>query len=67
MSLSSGVLLLASWLLEEEVVVLDMAEEMVVLEQILEMMMPLPPPLPMMSEEFVVLERISEMMSLPCP
>jgi hypothetical protein len=67
MSLSSGVLLLASWLLEEEVVVLDVAEEMVVLEQILEMMMPLPPPLPMMSEEFVVLERISEMMSLPCP
>jgi hypothetical protein len=53
MSLSSGVLLLASWLLEEEVVVLDVAEEMVVLEQILEMMMPLPPPLPMMSEEFV--------------
>jgi hypothetical protein len=31
MSLSSGVLL-ASWLLEEEMVVLDMAEEMVVLE-----------------------------------
>jgi hypothetical protein len=49
-------------LLEEEMVVLDMAEEMVVLEQILEMMMPLP----LMSEEFVVLERISEMMSLPC-
>jgi hypothetical protein len=45
MSLSSGVLLLASWLLEEEMVVLDMAEEMVVLEQILEMMMPLPLPL----------------------
>jgi hypothetical protein len=53
MSLSSGVLLLASWLLEEEMVVLDMAEEMVVLdmaeemvvlEQILEMMMPLPLP-----------------------
>jgi hypothetical protein len=54
MSLSSGVLLLASWLLEEE---------MVVLEQILEMMMPLP----LMLEEFVVLERISEMMSLPLP
>jgi hypothetical protein len=47
----------------EKMVVLDMAEEMVVLEQILEMMMPLP--LPLMSEEMVVLERISEMMSLP--
>jgi hypothetical protein len=58
MSLSSGVLLLASWLL---------ADEMVVLEQILKMMMPLPLPLPLMSEEFVVLERISEMMSLPLP
>jgi hypothetical protein len=65
MSLSSGVLLLASWLLEEEMVVLDMAEETVVLEQILEMMMPLP--LHLMSEEFVVLEQISEMMSLPLP
>jgi hypothetical protein len=65
MSLSSGVFLLASWLLEEVMVVLDMAEEMVVLEHILEMMMPLP--LPLMSEEFVVLERISEMMSLPLP
>jgi hypothetical protein len=57
MSLSSGVLL-ASWLLEEEMVVLDMveemvvldmADEMVVLEQISEMMMPLP----LMAEEFV--------------
>jgi hypothetical protein len=55
MSLSSGVLLLlASWLLEEEMVVLDMAEEMVV-------------PLPLMSEEFEVFDRISEMMSLPLP
>jgi hypothetical protein len=54
MSLSSGVLLLASWLLEEEMVVLDMAEEMVV-----------PLPLPLMSEEFVIFYRISEMMSLP--
>jgi hypothetical protein len=35
MSLSSSVLLLASWLLEEEMVVFDMEEEMVVLEQIL--------------------------------
>jgi hypothetical protein len=58
MSLSSGVLLLASWLLEEEMVVLDMAEEMVV---------PLPLPLPLMSEEFVFFDRISEMMSLPLP
>jgi hypothetical protein len=54
MSLSSGVLLLVSWLLEEEMVVLDMAEEMVV-------------PLPLISEEFVVFDRISEMMSLPLP
>jgi hypothetical protein len=54
MSLSSGVLLLASWLLEEEMVVLDMAEEMVV-----------PLPLPLMLEEFVVFDRILEMMSLP--
>jgi hypothetical protein len=67
MSLSSGVLLLASWLLEEDMVVLDMAEEMVALERILELMMPLSLPLPQMSEEFVVLERISEMMSLPLP
>jgi hypothetical protein len=36
MSLSSGVLL-ASWLLEEEMVVLDMAEEMVVLDMAKEM------------------------------
>jgi hypothetical protein len=43
-------------LLEEEMVVLDMAEEMVV-----------PLPLPLMSEEFVVFDRISEMMSLPLP
>jgi hypothetical protein len=43
-------------LLEEEMVVLDMAEEMVV-----------PLPLPLMSEEFVVFDQISEMMSLPCP
>jgi hypothetical protein len=58
MSLSSGVLL-ASWLLEEEMVVLDMAEEMVVLDMVEEMvvweqisvMMPLP--LPLMAEEFV--------------
>jgi hypothetical protein len=56
MSLSSGVLLLASWLQEEEMVVFDMAEEMVV-----------PLPLPLISEEFVVFERISEMMSLPLP
>jgi hypothetical protein len=48
MSLSFGVLL-ASWLLEEEMVVLDMAEEMVVLEHISKMMMPLP----LMAEEFV--------------
>jgi hypothetical protein len=48
MSLSSGVLM-ASWLLEE-MVVLDMAEEMVVLEHI-SVMMPLP--LPLMAEEFV--------------
>jgi hypothetical protein len=54
MSLSYGVLL-ASWLLEEE---------MVVLEQIWEMMMPLP--LPLVAEEFVVLEQISEMM-MPLP
>jgi hypothetical protein len=41
-------------------------EEMVVLEQISEMMMPLP--LPLMSEEFVVFEQISEMMMpLPLP
>jgi hypothetical protein len=63
MSLSSGVLL-ASWLLEEEMVVLDMAEEMVVLEQISKMMMPLP--LPLMSEDFVVLEQVAEMM-MPLP
>jgi hypothetical protein len=50
MSLSFSVLL-ASWLLEEEMVVLDMAEEVVVLEQISEMMIPLP--LPLMVEEFV--------------
>jgi hypothetical protein len=49
MSLSSSVLL-ASWLLEEEMVVLDMAEDMVVLEQI-SVMMPLP--LPLMAEKFV--------------
>jgi hypothetical protein len=67
MSLSSGVLSLASWSLEEEMVVLDMAEKMVVFEQIFGMMMPLALPLPLMSEEFVVLERISEMMSLPLP
>jgi hypothetical protein len=58
MSLSSGVLLLAPWLLEEEMVVLDRISEM----------MSLPLPLPLMSEEFVVLEQISEMMTpLPCP
>jgi hypothetical protein len=49
MSLSSGVLL-ESWLLEEEMVVLDMAEEMVVLDMV---------------EEVVVLEQISVMMPLP--
>jgi hypothetical protein len=59
MSLSYGVLL-ASWLLEEEMVVSDIAEEMVVLEQISRMTMPLP--LPLMAEEFVVLEQISKMM-----
>jgi hypothetical protein len=56
MSLSFGVLLLTSWLLEEEMVVLDIAEEMVV-----------PLPFPLMPEEFVVFDQISEMMSRPCP
>jgi hypothetical protein len=51
-------------LLEEEMLVLDIAVEMVVLEQISEMMMPLP----LMAEEFVVLELILEMMMpLPLP